>query len=206
MKKKDPEETTQENEETVSESEEVAEEPAAAEAEPNTEAEITAEEETESPPPEVITALQESLAATQAEAEKNLDGWQRAQAEFSNYKKRIERDREQFYKDTTGKILKRYLEVIDDLALALKNRPEEAEGAKWAGGIELIYRKLLTILENEGVKPMEADGHTFDPTYHEAISQEESPDHESGQIIEVIQQGYLLGDRVLRPAKVRVAS
>jgi molecular chaperone GrpE len=95
---------------------------------------------------------------------------------------------------------------MDDLDLALAECPQDGDGVEWAQGIELIYRKLLTILENEGVEPLEAEGHIFDPNIHEAVSQEESPDHESGQIIEVIKKGYLIGERVLRPAKVRVAS
>ena len=97
-------------------------------------------------------------------------------------------------------------DVIDDLQRALENRPEEGDGASWAEGIDLIYRKLNNILENADVKKMETDGQTFDPNIHEAISLEESPDHESGEVIEVVKQGYMLGDRVLRPASVRVAS
>ncbi|MBN2501312.1 MAG: nucleotide exchange factor GrpE [Anaerolineales bacterium] len=151
-------------------------------------------------------ALQDQIQAAQDEAATNLDGWQRAQAEFANYKKRMQREQAQFLQDTKGRIIKRYLDVLDDLDRALKNRPTEGEGEQWATGIELIYQKFMNILENEGVAVMDAEGQMFDPNYHEAISQEDSPDHESGQIIEVIQQGYLLGDRVLRPALVRVAS
>ncbi len=104
-----------------------------------------------------------------------------------------------------GTIIKKYLVVMDDLERALKNRPTEPEGAKWAEGIDLIYRKFQTILENENVKRIPADDAEFDPNIHEAISHEDSPDHESGQVIEVLQQGYMIGDRVLRPALVRVA-
>ncbi|MBW8012542.1 MAG: nucleotide exchange factor GrpE [Chloroflexi bacterium] len=150
--------------------------------------------------------LQEELDAALAKAEENLDGWQRAQAEFANYKKRNERARIQLHKELTANIVKRYLEVADDLDLALENSPNEEDGAEWAAGIKLIQRKLKTILENEGITPMQALGKTFDPNLHEAISQEENPDYESGQIIEIIQNGYLMGDRVLRPARVRIAS
>ena len=151
-------------------------------------------------------ALLEDIEATRNEAGNNMDGWQRAQAEFANYKKRMQREQAQFLQDSKGRIIKRYLDITDDLDRALKNRPEEGEGAQWAAGIELIYQKFTNILESEGITPMDADGQIFDPNFHEAISQEDSPEHESGQIIEVIQQGYLLGDRVLRPALVRVAS
>jgi molecular chaperone GrpE len=71
--------------------------------------------------------------------------------------------------------------------------------------VELIYKKLQGILDSEGIKEIKADGESFDPSIHEALTNEESPAHESGQIIEVVQKGYLIGDRVLRPALVRVA-
>lgn len=153
-----------------------------------------------------IDQLKAELEETHILAEGNLDGWQRALAEFANYKKRIERERQQTQEDLAASLAKRYLAILDDLERALGNRPAEGEGATWAEGIELIYRKLNLILESEGIQPMEAEGQTFDPKFHEAILQEESAEHESGQIIEVIQTGYLIGERVLRPAQVRVAS
>ena len=152
-----------------------------------------------------VEALRQELVESQSKAEEYLDGWQRARAEFANYKKRMEREQAQAYQMAAGNILKRYLEVLDDLERALKNRPVEAEGQAWSNGIELIYNKLLNILENEGVKPFQAQGQSFDPNFHEAVTSEESENHASGQIIEVLQQGYLLGERVLRPAMVRVA-
>lgn len=152
-----------------------------------------------------ITDLRKELDEIRQKSEEYLDGWQRARAEFSNFKKRVERERQQAYQTAAGNIIRRYLEIVDDLERALKNKPAEGDGAEWAGGIELIYRKLLNTLDAEGVKAMEAQGQFFDPNLHEAISNEENPDHESGQIIEVVQSGYMLGDRVLRPAKVRVA-
>lgn len=151
-------------------------------------------------------AIESELAEALTKVEENMDGWKRAQAEFSNYRKRMERDRSQQHQDLTVEIITRYLEVVDDLDLALKNRPADGEGGEWADGIELIYRKLITILDKEGVIPMNALGETFDPNLHEAISQDESPEHESGQIIEVLKEGYLIGERVLRPSLVRIAS
>jgi molecular chaperone GrpE len=145
------------------------------------------------------------LEKTNAKADEYLEGWQRARAEFSNYKKRIEREQADLYQTITGTIAKQYLDVVDDLALALKSRPGSGEGAEWAHGIELVYRKLMTILENQGITPMKAQGAIFDPTLHEAISSEESEEFESGKIIEVVKQGYMMGERVLRPALVRVA-
>jgi molecular chaperone GrpE len=150
-------------------------------------------------------ALQADLDTAQAKADEYLDGWQRSRAEFANYKKRIEREQEQVYQNAAGSIIKRYLDVLDDLERALKNRPQSGEGVAWAEGIELIYRKFSALLENEGVKAMQAEGEYFDPNLHEAITQEDNADYESGQIIEVIKRGYILGDRVLRPAQVRIA-
>ncbi len=155
---------------------------------------------------EEIVELRQELEAAQQEAAENMDGWQRAQAEFINYRKRIEREHTRVYEDAAVRVINQFLEILDDLNLALNNCSTDNEGAEWAAGIELIYRKLLTILENEGVEKMEVEGQIFDPNLHEAISQEESPDHESGQIIEVIKNGYMIGERVLRPALVRVAS
>jgi molecular chaperone GrpE len=152
-----------------------------------------------------LEELRDELARTRAQADEYLDGWQRARAEFANYKKRVEREQAQVYQTAAGSVIKRFLGVLDDLERALKNRPETGDGAVWAEGIELVYRKLVSILESEGVKPMDIAGQMFDPNLHEAILSEDSDQHESGQIIEALQQGYLLGEKVLRPARVRVA-
>jgi molecular chaperone GrpE len=152
-----------------------------------------------------LEELQDELARTRAQADEYLEGWQRARAEFANYKKRVEREQAQVYQTAAGAVIKRFLCVLDDLERALKNRPQSGDGTVWAEGIELVYRKLVSILESEGVKPMQTDGQMFDPNLHEAILSEGSDQHESGQIIEALQQGYLLGEKVLRPAMVRVA-
>lgn len=154
---------------------------------------------------EEISRLQKELNEAQSKAQEYQDSWLRAVADYQNYKRRVERDQAETYQRAAGNIIKRYLEVVDDLDLALRNRPQASNDAVWANGIELIYRKLLTILDNEGVKPMEALGQPFDPNYHEAITMEPSPEHESGQVIDVVKQGYTLGEKVLRPAVVRVA-
>jgi molecular chaperone GrpE len=177
-------------------------------------------EETAGPPPDVggeeqqvegVADMGESesllaeLEQAQAKANDYLDGWQRALADFSNYKRRVERDQAQTYQNAVGSVVKRYLVILDDLERALNNRPQDGDGAIWAEGIELIYRKLVLALDADGVTEMEAQGKQFDPNFHEAITQEASEDHESGAIIEVVQKGYMIGDRVLRPAMVRVA-
>ncbi len=171
----------------------------------NDQEDLNQEPALEEPNPAIIEQLEQELEAARNEAAKNLENWQRERADFMNYKRRIERDQVQATQNITGSIIKRFLPVLDDLQRALKNRPTSGEAASWAEGIELIVRKLQTILENEGVKPIPAEGAMFDPNTMEAISHEDSPDHESGQVIEVVQQGYTLGDRVLRQALVRVA-
>ena len=152
-----------------------------------------------------IDGLRADLEKTRAEACANLDGWQRERAEFSNYKKRIERENELLHQNITGSVIKKYLVILDDLDLALKSRPKEGDGAAWAEGVELIARKLQSILDSEGIERINQNKVQFDPNLHEAISNEENPEFESGEIIEVVRQGYKLGDRILRPAMVRVA-
>jgi len=154
---------------------------------------------------DVVSTLQEDLEEARAKADEYLDGWQRARAEFANYKKRVERDQSQVYQVASGNTIKRFLTVLDDLERALNNRPADGDGAVWAEGIELIYRKFFSILENEGVDTMQTEGQQFDPNLHEALSSEDSDQHESGEIIEVLQQGYTMDSKVLRPAVVRVA-
>ncbi len=154
---------------------------------------------------EEIASLRKELEEARIKSNEYLDGWQRARAEFANYKRRIEREQAQTYQNAAGKIIKNYLEILDDLERALKNRPKEGEGASWAEGIELIYRKLQAILEAEGIIPMQAVGQPFDPNLHEAVVQEESDQYESGQVMEELKKGYMQGDRVLRPATVKIA-
>jgi molecular chaperone GrpE len=147
-------------------------------------------------------ALQSQLAEAEAKASEYKDSWMRSQAEFQNYKNRMQRDNEMTYYSMKGEIIKKVLPVLDDLERALQNRP--ADDA-WANGIELIARKLQAVLESEGVKRIEAEDAEFDPNFHEAISHEPSDDVASGHVIAIVQNGYMLGERVIRPALVRVA-
>jgi molecular chaperone GrpE len=158
------------------------------------------------PAEEKLELIKAALEASEAKAAEYLDGWQRAQAEFTNYRKRQERERELARFETVGRIAKRYLPIVDDMERALKERPTDGNGTAWFEGLELIYRKLMNILEAEGVTLIEAEGETFDPNLHEAVVQSESDEHESGEVIEVLQTGYKMGDRVLRPAMVRIAA
>lgn len=150
-----------------------------------------------------VGTLSVRLAEAEAKAAENLDGWQRALAEFQNYRKRLDRSRASDQAAMKGDLIRKMLPVLDDLERALQNRPE---GNTWADGIELIRRKLQALLEAEGVQRIEAEGAIFDPNLHEAIAKEAVDSVESGRIVAVMQQGYMLGERVIRPAQVRVAA
>ncbi len=152
-----------------------------------------------------FSELTEELQQAQGKAKEFFEGWQRERADFANYKRRIERDQQTLAQNIKGDVIKKYLTILDDLERAMKTRPTEGPAEAWANGIELVMRKLQSILESEGVRRIPAETEEFNPTRHEAITYEESPDHKSGEIIEVVQQGYTLGDRILRPALVRVA-
>lgn len=149
-----------------------------------------------------MEALRRRVEEAETKLAESVEGWQRAAAEFQNYKKRLERDKELMYVSMKGDIIRKVLPALDDLERALQNRP--AEDA-WANGIELIARKLQNILESEGVKRIEAEGEEFNPHFHEAISHEPNEEVESGHVISVVQNGYMFGERVIRPALVRVA-
>ena len=149
-----------------------------------------------------MDALKRQLEEAETKLADSVDGWQRSQAEFQNYKRRVERDHEMMRSDMKGDIVKKILPVLDDLERALQNRPADEP---WADGIELVVRKFQNVLDGEGVKKIEAEGVEFNPNFHEAISNEPNEEVESGYVIAVVQNGYMLGERVIRPALVRVA-
>jgi molecular chaperone GrpE len=154
---------------------------------------------------EKVESLQTEVERLQKESAEYLDGWQRARAEFANLKKRVEREKSEMRERIISEIISHYLDVLDDYDRALKDRPEENVDEAWIAGLEMIRQKLKAVLESEGVEVIPAEGMDFDPNLHDAISYEDSEEYENGQIIEVIKQGYRLGDRVIRPAVVRVA-
>jgi molecular chaperone GrpE len=165
----------------------------------------TTEPESEAAP--VADALQKELEAAQAKAAEYLDGWQRARAELANYKRRIEKEQAEVYQNAAGRIIGRYLEVLDDFDRAMHDRPagDSSDLAKWAEGTALIYRKFQKVLDAEGVMRIETEGKEFDPVLHEAVTHEACDGHAAGEIIAVVREGYKLGERVIRPALVRVA-
>jgi molecular chaperone GrpE len=142
------------------------------------------------------------LEALRAENEELIDTLQRLQADFDNYRKRAARDQEALVARAGERIVKELLPVLDDLERALE-AAEEHEEAKLEEGVKLVHRELEQLLEREGIAPVETDG-MFDPHVHEALLTQPSASEE-GSVIEVLQKGYRLGDRVLRPARVVVA-
>jgi molecular chaperone GrpE len=151
-------------------------------------------------------ALEKEMKSLKTELENQKDTYLRAHADFDNYKKRVQRDASRSYQDAMTNILKIFLSVSDDIERALKNPPKENEISSWINGIELIHQKLMNQMKNQGVERMNVQpGDLFDPNRHEAITQEEHPEYEDGQIIEVVQPGYQISDRIIRPAMVRVA-
>jgi len=152
-----------------------------------------------------IEELRDDLEHARAEADENLRSWQRATADFSNYRRRIDDEREGTAAFANAILISKLLGVVDDFDRALATVPPDVHEG-WLDGIRLVERKLQSTLEAEGVTPIEALGQPFDPNLHEAVVHEETTAHPDNQVIGELQRGYRLHDRVLRPALVRVAN
>jgi molecular chaperone GrpE len=152
-----------------------------------------------------LETLHQELEQAKAQAAEYLDGWQRARAEFANYKKRNDQERQELFKLANATLITRLLPIFDDFERAFQTLPRSLLSFTWIDGVALIYRRLQAILEAEGLTLVETEGQSFDPLLHEAVTSEESAEYDEGQIIGEVQKGYKLGDRVLRPALVRVA-
>ncbi|HWR71156.1 MAG TPA: nucleotide exchange factor GrpE [Dehalococcoidia bacterium] len=137
------------------------------------------------------------------DAQRYLDNWRRAEADFENYKKRIELERAETARFASTTLVLNILPVLDDLDRAFKSIPEKLAHLTWADGIRLIHRKLQATLEAQGVTEIKALGETFDPSIHEAVGQTAG---EEGKVIEEAQKGYRLHGRVIRPAFVIVGN
>ena len=147
--------------------------------------------------------LEEQVAALEAERDEHLNDLKRVAAEFENYRKRVARDQESLVARAHERLVKELLPVLDDLERALA-AAEEHEEAKLEEGVRLVHRELAAALQREGLAEIDTDGQ-FDPHVHEALLSQPS-DAEEGSVIEVVQKGYRLGDRVVRPARVVVAA
>ena len=147
--------------------------------------------------------LEEQVAALEAERDEHLNDLKRVAAEFENYRQRVARDQESLVARAHERLVKELLPVLDDLERALA-AAEEHEEAKLEEGVRLVHRELAAALQREGLAEIDTDGQ-FDPHVHEALLSQPS-DAEEGSVIEVVQKGYTLGDRVVRPARVVVAA
>ena len=163
--------------------------------------------------PEVaeLVASRAELKRLQGELAEAKDAAARRQADFENYRKRIERDRSESHNRIVGDVARKLLPVVDNLTRALdaersiENR-ESKEFRHFLHGIELISKQLNDVLESFGITAIDAVGHRFDPHIHEAVVTEPSDEYEPDTVIEEITRGYKLGDRLLRPAMVKVAA
>src|SRR5690242_15254557 len=154
-----------------------------------------------------IESLRSELEATKNRADEYLAGLQRERAEFSNYRRRTAEEREQMLGLAGEDLIRKVLVIADDFDRAIDNRPAELAEDGWVEGVAAIDRKLRALLESEGVTAVVAEpGTPFDPRQHEAIVNVPGTGRAEGEIVEVVRRGYLLRDRVLRPALVAVAA
>ncbi len=152
-----------------------------------------------------IEDLQRVLEQTREQADENLRSLQRTAADFANYRRRMDDEREAITLMSAAVLISKLLSVLDDFDRALENVPAETHEG-WVDGVRLVERKLRSLLEAEGVTQIEALSQPFDPNLHEAVVYEETAAHPDNQVIGELQRGYRLRDRVLRPSLVRVAN
>lgn len=150
---------------------------------------------------EDIEALEQALFEEKERSERYLANWQRAQADFINYKKRAEQEKKETVEFANSELILNLLTIVDDLERAFVSLPPRLSKSSWIEGIELTHNKLKGILEAHGLTEIKAKGKPFDPRWHEAVMHQEG---EEDTVIEEIQKGYKLKDRVLRPSKVIV--
>lgn len=150
---------------------------------------------------ESIEALKTELAEERAKSAQYLANWQRAQADFINYKRRAEQEKQDAAKFSNAMLILNLLPILDDLERALGSVSTKLAGFTWVDGIHLIYRKLQKTLEMHGLTEIRALGEGFDPNLHEAVMYDEG---EEGKVVEELQKGYKLHDRVIRPTMVKV--
>jgi molecular chaperone GrpE len=148
-------------------------------------------------------AMKKALEDEKARAETNLDGWKRAQADFINFKRRVEQEREEIIKSANAGLVCNILPVLDDMERALDSMPDHLAEDPWVEGVKLIERKLRSQLEVQGLCKIDAVGEPFDPYLHEAVRQDKGKE---GVVVEEVLKGYKFNDRVIRPSKVIVGT
>ena len=152
-----------------------------------------------------LAALRKQLDEAHAQADDWLDKYQRAGADFANYRKRQERDREQQEFELRKRVLGRLLPIVEDFRRALANAPSDSD-AQWVQGVALIANKINAMLGEFQVQAMEAVGQPFDPAYHQALMREPSERYPAETVMEELEKGYLIGKQVLKPALVKVSA
>jgi molecular chaperone GrpE len=150
-------------------------------------------------------ASTDPVADIQRERDDYYDRWIRKTAEFDNYRRRVERERREQADQKVVDLLQDLLQVVDDFDLALTVGTDDSAGA-YRKGVELIHSKLHDLLRRHRVRAIESLGADFDPNVHQAVIQESSPSHREGEVIGELRRGYMMGDRLLRPAMVKVAT
>jgi len=154
---------------------------------------------------EMEAAAKEAVAGAPAAAPQNedfRDRYMRTLADFENFRKRSEREKADFQRYALGSVIRDLLPVLDNFDRALEHADE---GDEFHKGVSLIYKQLFDVLQRHGVKPITESGVRFDPNFHEAVIREEDPSVPSHTVTAVLQKGYFLHDRLLRPAMVKVA-
>lgn len=151
-------------------------------------------------------ALQSQIDDLKRQAQENLEGWQRSRAEFTNLKRRTEREFSEIRERAALDTLTKLLPIIDDFERAIDNIPEEIQENSWVSGTSLILKKFEKLLEEYRVEAINPVGESFDPHFHEAVGMDDTDEYESGIVTTTLQKGYKSGERVLRPALVRVAN
>jgi molecular chaperone GrpE len=147
---------------------------------------------------------QDRLAQLAKENEELRNNWLRAVADYKNFKRRADQERADLIRGASAGLLLKLLPVVDDFDRAAASAPQEITGSPWFDGFKLIAQKLQTVLESEGVTPIEALDQEFDPNQHEAVIYEDSGDGANVRVVAELQKGYRLRDRVLRPTMVKV--
>ncbi|HHY46892.1 MAG TPA: nucleotide exchange factor GrpE [Firmicutes bacterium] len=180
-------------------------EPPVPEGEPEAGAQGEPPEEPKDALEERISALEAQLAEERRQKEYYLAGWQRTQADFENYKKRIEREREEMVRGITDAVLSNFLPVLDNLDAAFAFTSGGKEDDPVIKGIEMIKRQVAEFVERQGLKVIESLGKPFDPRYHEAMQQVVDDSVEEGTVVREVRRGYISHDRVLRPSLVVVS-
>lgn len=154
---------------------------------------------------EGVVDLSPELAKLQAENEEHQQRLLRTQADFDNFRRRTLKEKEELGKYASAKLITELLPVIDNFERAISSAGESADNSSYSKGVEMIFCQLEGVLNAEGLTAMEAEGTPFNPEFHQAIMQVESEEYEEGIVVEVVQKGYLLKDKVLRPAMVKVS-